>query len=230
MRAKKSVLRKLRQISLAEFAVLEMTNDPKAKSKVNRTEPVTVTSKEAYVWAALMAHVAENEPGIGATEIIRAALGRSPRPIKNHYRNFPYYVYGTETQTVSPQIAPDLLGSVVKTLGLKVTVPQLVQSASNSYRSLTKKGLIEDPVEILLAHGVVLAVLGMLPTGFTQKTKEGRTVSKKLKALYWTYEKSESRGVTTTEIELRLLKMIKAFRAGMVSGVKNALKEDEEEN
>ena len=54
MRAKKSVLRKLRQISPAEFAVLEMTNDPKAKSKVSHTESETVTSKEAYVWAALM--------------------------------------------------------------------------------------------------------------------------------------------------------------------------------
>lgn len=75
MRAKKSVLKKLRQISPAEFAVLEMTNNPQVKSKFGRTETVTVTSKEAYVWAALMAHVAENEPAIGANEIIRAALG-----------------------------------------------------------------------------------------------------------------------------------------------------------
>jgi hypothetical protein len=66
MRAKKSVLKKLRQISPAEFAVLEMTNNPQVKSKFGRTETVTVTSKEAYVWAALMAHVAENEPAIGA--------------------------------------------------------------------------------------------------------------------------------------------------------------------
>jgi hypothetical protein len=57
-----------------------------------------------------------------------------------------------------------------------------------------------------------------LPVSFTQKTKEGRSVSKKLKALYWTYEKSESRGVTTTKVEFRLLKMIKAFKEGMVGG------------
>jgi hypothetical protein len=85
-------------------------------------------------------------------------------------------------------------------------------------------------VEIWIAHGVLLAVMGMLPTGFTRKTKEGRTVSKKMKALYWTYEKSENRGVTITKVEFRLLKMIKAFKAGMVNGVKNALNEDEDEN
>lgn len=113
MRAKKSVLRKLRQISPAEFAVLEMTNDPKAKSKVSRTESETVTSKEAYVWAALMAHVAQNEPGIGADEIVRAALGRSRRQIKDYYRNFPYYVFGTETQTFSQQISPRYMALVL---------------------------------------------------------------------------------------------------------------------
>ena len=113
MRAKKSVLRKLRQISPAEFAVLEMTNDPKAKSKVSHTESETVTSKEAYVWAALMAHVAQNEPGIGADEIVRAALGRSRRQIKDYYRNFPYYVFGTETQTFSQQISPRYMALVL---------------------------------------------------------------------------------------------------------------------
>jgi hypothetical protein len=177
-----------------------------------------------------MAHVAENEPAIGANEIIRAALGGQARQIKNYYRNFPYEVFETGTPTLNQEIAPDLLGSVIKTLGLKITIPQLVQSARKSYQSLTRRGLIEDPVEIWIAPGVLLAVMGMLPTGFTRKTKEGRTVSKKMKALYWMYEKSENRGVTTTKVEFRLLKMIKAFKAGMVNGVKNALNEDEDEN
>jgi hypothetical protein len=38
MRAKKSVLKKLRQISPAEFAVLEMTNNPQVNSKFGRTK------------------------------------------------------------------------------------------------------------------------------------------------------------------------------------------------
>jgi hypothetical protein len=72
--------------------------------------------------------------------------------------------------------------------------------------------------------------MGVIPVSFTQKTKEGRRISKKLKALYWRYEKSESRGVTTTKVEFRLFKMIKAFKEGMIGGFKNAMKDDEEED
>jgi hypothetical protein len=71
-----------------------------------------------------------------------------------------------------------------------------------------KKRLIEDPLEILIG-GTMLAVVGLLPTGFTRKTKEGKSISKKIKALYWAYEKSESRRVTTTRVEFKLLRMIK---------------------
>jgi hypothetical protein len=228
MRAKKSVLKKLRQISLAELAVLEMTNDPKVKSKA-RGKTVTVTSKEAYVWAALMAHVAEKAPQIGADEVVRAALAAPPHAIKNYYRAFPLGAIEMVAPTANWGMTPDVLGLTIKKLGLQTTTKDVVHSASSSYYSLTKKGLIEDPVEILVG-ATVIAVLGLLPVGFTRKTKEGRTISKKLKALYWSYETSESRGVTTTKVEFRLLKMIKAFRAGMVGGFKNALDADEDED
>jgi hypothetical protein len=46
--------------------------------------------------------------------------------------------------------------------------------------------------------------------------------------MYWPYEKSESRGVTTTSVEVRLLKMIKLFREGFVGAVKNAMKDADE--
>ena len=229
MRAKKSVLKRLRQISVAELAVLEMSNDPKVKTKTRGTRTVTVTSKEAYIWAALMAHVAEKAPHIGASEVMRAALGPSPRRIKDYYRKFSLQADEIGLPTQNPESTPNSLASAIKTLGLKITAHEVVASAKNSYESLMRKGLIEDPVEILVG-GIVFAVLGMLPTGFTRKTKEGKTVSKKVKALYWMYEKSENRGVTTTKVEFRLLKMIKLFREGLVGGVKNALKDDDEES
>jgi len=46
MRAKKSVMRELRRTSIAELAVLEMTNDKKDATK---SGSIMVTSKEAYV-------------------------------------------------------------------------------------------------------------------------------------------------------------------------------------
>jgi hypothetical protein len=228
MRAKKSVLKKLRQITVVELAILEMSNDPKVKSTTRKTKTATVTSKEAYIWAALMAHVAEKAPLIGANEVIRAALGPSTLRIKDYYRNFPFQADEIGLPTQNSELTPVSLESAIKTLGLKISAQEVLESARNSYQSPMKKGLIEDPVEILVG-GAVLAVLGLLPTGFTRKTKEGRTVEKKLKALYWSYEKSENRGVTTTKVEFRLLKMIKLFREGFVGAVKNAMKDEDED-
>jgi hypothetical protein len=70
MKAKKSDIRALRRISNTELAVLEMTND---KKEMEQSASLMVTSKEAYVWAAFMAHVAEKHPQITAEQLIAAA-------------------------------------------------------------------------------------------------------------------------------------------------------------
>jgi hypothetical protein len=229
MKAKKAVLRKLTRMSLAEMAVLELSNDPK-----NKTDParggVTVTTKEAYVWGALLAHVAENHPEIAAADVIRAAIGKNRKQIKRYYADFP--PLGHEKVNVSSDFpaVPDALGLAISNLKLNTNFDKLAASAEASYKSLLRKGLIEDPLEIL-AGGILFSVIGLVPTSFTQKTKEGRTISKKLKAMFWSYEKTDLRGGgTRTHVEFRLLKMLKAFRQGMVGGFKNAMKDDEDES
>jgi hypothetical protein len=73
-----------------------------------------------------------------------------------------------------------------------------------------------------------MSVMGFVPVSFTGKTKDGRKISKKIKALYWSYEKSESRGgVVTTKVEVRLLKMIKAFKAS-IGKFKDVMLDDED--
>jgi hypothetical protein len=225
MRTKKSVLKEFRQISLNELALLEMTNDPKTKVGPTRVPSVMLTTKEAYIWATLIAHIAEREPAIRPKDLVRAATGVQIRKrIKQFYRYFP--IAGYEGGLIpNVEIVPDPLQAVISQLHLNVNQNNLVHSAGQAYETLIRKGLIEDPIEMLVG-GVLVAAMGMVPVSFTQKTKEGPSLSKKLKALYWSYERSEKRGITTTKVEFRLLKMIKAFKEGMVGGFKNALKDD----
>ncbi len=228
MRAKKSVLKKFRQIDLTELAILEMTNDPKIKTDSDRTPSIMATTKEAYIWAALIAHLAKHKPEVRPEDLIQAATGLPVRKrIKQFYRYFPIVAYEA-APILNVETMPDPLQAVIHEFQLNTTPMDLIRSASQAYESLTQKGLIEDPIEIL-AGGFLLAAMGVLPISFTKKTKEGRSVSKKLKALYWSYEKSESRGVTTTKVEFRLLKMIKAFKEGMIGGFKSALADDGED-
>lgn len=229
MRAKKSVLKNLRQITLAELAILEMTNDPKVKTSRRGGEAITITSKEAYIWAALMAHVAELAPQTDAIEFVSAALKPSARRIKHYYGKFPYNADSIGLPSEHSDFGLVSLESAIKKFGLKTSLREVVESARKSYSTLMKKRLIEDPLEILIG-GTMLAVVGLLPTGFTRKTKEGKTISKKIKALYWAYEKSESRGVATTRVEFKLLRMIKLFREGFVGAVKNAINDEDEDS
>ncbi len=228
MRAKKAVMRKLTRMSLADMAVLELSNDPKGKVD-SANWAVTVTTKEAYVWGTLLAHVAEYHPHIDVADVVRAAVGKNPK-IKEFYQEFPRTEYEKETKASHGSLPyPDALGQAVLNLRLNTTTDQLVAAAESSYKSLLRKGLIEDPLEIL-AGGVLISVVGLVPTSFTQKTKEGRTVSKKLKAMFWSYEKSDTRGGTVTKVEFRLLKMLKAFREGMIGGFKSAMKDEDEDS
>ena len=224
MKAKKSDIRALRRISNTELAVLEMTND---KKEMEQSASLMVTSKEAYVWAVLMAHIAEKHPEITAEQLIAAATGGPElrASLKFFYSGF--QVGWTDKQVTAPY-PPDLIGNAIRSLHLDIKPSELAQNAKQTYTTLVKRGWIEDPIEILVHSGVLLSVMGFVPVSFTQKTKEGRKISKKMKALYWSYEKSEKRGVTTTKVEVRLLKMVKAFKAG-IAAFKGAMGDDLDE-
>ncbi|HKV77401.1 MAG TPA: hypothetical protein VJP02_04640 [Candidatus Sulfotelmatobacter sp.] len=209
------------QPNLTEIAVLQMTNNPDSKAKPKKSQPVVLTTKQSYLWAAFLAFVAEKYPGISPEQIALtvATRGLSPEFIRRAYRDFDME---HETETVS---ALKILQATMAALKIESSPRLFAEHAKSAYDSLVRKGLIEDPLEIMVG-GIAVAVLGLLPFSFTQKTKAGQKVSKKLKALYWQYEKSENRGVVTTNVEFRLLKMIKAFHAGMIGGFSGILQQN----
>ena len=54
------------------------------------SDAVTITSKEVYIWAALMAHLAGQAPQTDVIELVGAALEPSSKRIRDYYRKFPY--------------------------------------------------------------------------------------------------------------------------------------------
>jgi hypothetical protein len=150
MRSKKSVLKKIRQISLTELALLEMSNDPKIKTKMRGSDAVTITSKEVYIWAALMAHVAEQAPQTDVIELVGAALESSSKRIRDYYRKFPYQADSIGLPVQHSDFGLVSLESAIQKFGLKTSVQDVVESARKSYQTLMEKELIEDPLHILV--------------------------------------------------------------------------------
>lgn len=203
-------------LSLVELAVLEMTNDAAVRVPPFRPRRALVTSKEAYYWAALLAFLAES------TEI-------TPEQLVNAVKS----VFGIPlTHPELPSLGPDQVRTfeefaevwaraVFRSLRIEAN-PEILRGfarqALSAYGSLVMKGLVEDPPVVILS-GIAVVVLGLIPVGFTKKTKNGKLISRRMNAAYWTYERKERAGVVQTTIEFRLMKLIKAFTAGFRSAL-----------
>jgi hypothetical protein len=153
------------------MAALEITNNPNVNSKRKKSRSALLTTKQTYLWAALLAHVAESAPNVTSENVISAATvrGLSRNDIKRVYEEFSSTYESEETTKRS---APDVLGATIRALGLNVTTHQLTNSAKAAYESLLRKGLIEDPLEILVG-GIAVAVVGLLPVSFTRRRRPG---------------------------------------------------------
>jgi hypothetical protein len=193
-------------LSLTEMAALELTNDPYVSVRRGRpTRRAILTSKSAYSWAALLAFVAKS-PQV-APEQLEVAVGA----FLQRWLEFEEY----EADSQPPFLARDIgdLHGVLQELAIaddEELAGSFAEEGRLAYQSLIKRKLIEDPATVAIA-GFSLAVLGLVPTSFTCKTRDGRLVSRKISALYWSYEQSEKAGVVSTTVEFRLLKLVRAF-------------------
>ena len=53
----------------------------------------------------------------------------------------------------------------------------------------------------------------MIPYGFTKKTEKGRTIYKKIEAMFWLYEMQiDDEGNSATRIKFRLWNVLKKFK------------------
>jgi len=203
------------ELSLAELAVLDMTNDP----EIERGAPIVLTTKDSYAWAAAVALSLERFPGL-APEDFRArysyAVQNLHGPLQQLYREaLPW-----RTRPFQEHLAYDMFGSVVGSFGVSQEIA--FATAEQAYGSLSGRELVEDPFDLLVG-GAPLMVLGLVPFSFTRKTQNGKTLSLKMSALFWSYEQSHVKGTEKQQLQFKLLKILRAFRSGAVESFKAAI-------
>lgn len=201
-----SAFANLPNLSLTEWAVLEMTNDPVmhvSRIARRRRSPQILTTKEAYIWAVLMAEAAESE-------------SVSPQEMSGLI-------------TAGRDFEPERLLQALHTRFANLTQQELRDRANSAYHSLLERGLIEDPPVVFIG-GIAVSVLGWIPVSFTKKTSEGKVVSRKINALFWKYERSTRKGVTTTSVQFRLMRLVNALKAGISAAQRELTAGDSREN
>jgi hypothetical protein len=113
------------------------------------------------------------------------------------------------------QVVSDLLRQPITALPETL----FVRRAHSAYEGLIERGLIEDPATVVIG-GVVALVLGVIPTSFTRKTRNGKLMSRKINAIFWAYESQQRGEIVTERVEFRVLKLIKAFKGGFTDALK----------
>ncbi len=223
-------------LSMSELALFEFTNNPIMRAdslkkwrynlrqfyrKFPRQEHLyrqtVIPAKGSYIWAITIAYIVEYLLEVDEERITigykkafyntYAELGRSIyEPILDIEQYFDiqikffYYLYGDFLKEFN--------------LSVQEIYPQIKDKGKLAYHSLIEKGLIKDPtgVEVL---GIPFAVLGFVPYSFDTKTRRGKTVHRKIKAMFWVYEMKLAKGEKKTKIEFRLLKFLRAFKKAL---------------
>jgi hypothetical protein len=208
-------------LSITELALLEMTSDESYLKSPSVPEHVLITNKDVYLWAALLATVVEHSRHIDAETFMRLCAGsiaEARQLLMDYYATWE----PSQPQRIETKIADRIMSNILTNLQIPASIDDLRRSASGAYTQLLERGLIEDPIEIAVG-AVAVAVLGLLPIGFTRRTKNGELVSQRIWGLFWAYEKSESRGAIDQKLEFRLLEFLRAFYKGAVGGFQSAL-------
>jgi hypothetical protein len=206
------------ELSLTELALLTMTNDPLEHR--NPQDPVLLTTKEAYIWAAAVAVILENHPDLSVdedtiAEAYRLALKESEIFNSEDAAVITYDLRYFETQQVRLQRLERLFSVFLSTLGAgqfppSDLIPEIVHEARRSYKRLVDKGLIDDPV-FFPVGGLLFAAIGFVPYSFTSRTTKGGRVYRKMEALFWSYERDGNK----MSLQFRLWKILSAFRQAL---------------
>ena len=197
-------------LSPTELALLEFTNG--SATTVSDDQRLMFLSKEAYLWAAIIAQCAQSRP---------LTLKRFESATRDMFREFA----GTRSPSTFDVLHSEALfrlltTSFAQSVGIESELSTIQDSARVAYANLVRRGLIEDPFvldsHLLQAIGsvphVAFAVLGLIPTEFGRVTTNGKTTSLRIKTLYLDYER-ELKGETevSTHVRFRVLQLVKSF-------------------
>lgn len=195
-------------LTLDELAILEMTS-PSHIEGTEENQPTIITTKDAYLWAVLFSQLVsdgrDNDPEWFLNRF-RSVLGKYRNPLRSLHQNLLF----------APvlHIPSRIFVKTGEECGMNVV--DLHDRTEMAYRSLLNKELIEDPFKKKIAS-LVVAVLSIIPTGFTSTTEKGGAYKKEIHAVAWSYEHTKDKNKKETEIlDIRLLKLIKTVQTKMI--------------
>lgn len=205
--------------NLTELAILELTNGEQTPNDLSMMR----TTKDVYLWAALLASVAEERKDIEPEAVLRIykqCIQQNLDRVKDILANWDPF----QKERADSVMADIIVRNILKTFGLPISVDDLKKQASAGYVALVEKGLIQDPI-FLPVGAAAIAVMGLVPIGFTQKTKDGEVFSRRIWGMFWEYERSSVKGVTQHKLEFRLLEFVRAFSRAAVAGFSGAIED-----
>lgn len=201
------------ELSPDELSLLILTNDgfnnlDDHSSDLNKQ---VLTTKETYLWGIIISRIVQEFPDINSEQIItayRRSIRRERERLKDYYENLPLNPFGDSQN----EIASNIFLSFQNELNINLSVEELVRSKKQAFYSLVESGKIKDPI-FTTVGGITIAAVGMIPYGFTKKTEKGRTIYKKIEAMFWLYEMQiDDEGNSATRIKFRLWNVLKKFK------------------
>jgi hypothetical protein len=190
-------------LTLDELAVLTMTSPDHIQPE--KGETVIITTKDAYLWAVL------------CSELVSMGKDNGPewfmsrfRSVLEDHRDLLRVQYGGITTGPRDNTALAIFEETAKKC--EMDPEDMLKRAEAAYQSLLDKEMIRDPFKLKIAT-LVLAVLGLVPTGATSTTEKGGAFVKEVHAVTWSYtDKMDKDQKETRQVEIRLLKIIKIIQ------------------
>lgn len=204
------------EITGAELALLALSN-PREISWSSKV-PIALTTKESYLWGMFLAGLAEREPPIQPSQLINTI--HEEMRIKQVEQLLPSglmidYSHGSLLKRVAEQLLSP------RPQNIDEWFEGLMKNTDQAYKELLAKGLIEDPLAIMLG-GVAVTILGMIPVSFTRQTKSGEQTLMRISSLFYQYEKTRQGKGETVNVRFHLFALIKAFSAAASNGFTKA--------
>lgn len=191
-------------LTLDEYAVLEMTS-PAQIEQPKAGETVIITTKDAYFWAVLFSELVSSGKDGDAEWFMKRF-----RAVLDEYRGLLRLQYSSLSTDPNENAAFDVFRETAR--ACEMDPEDLLRRTDAAYKSLLDKKLIEDPFKKKIAT-IVLAVLGIVPTGASSTTKKGGEFVKEVHAITWDYKDTKNKeGTETKKVDVRLLKIIKILQ------------------
>jgi hypothetical protein len=205
-------------LSPIEIAILLFTNDLRPRKQKNSPDQrIVLTSKSAYLWAAIASHLLEQAPAHveEIDDLLRGALRGVGDEVRRYYSSF------TPLQPpFEDKVFQSVLEQLEGTLGVHIPVRDLQRRVSHACKSLTDRGYIRDPVDIIIGSASV-AMLGLVPYSFSQVTEKGQVTKRKLEAVFWRYEMSRvlSTRKVKRSLDSRLIGLLFTLKSALIQAI-----------